>query len=93
MAFFEGWPNRQQRPSSSAAVQKPAKDRIKERLDSTFYTAITRNYMVWPWVQMANFSVVPLEHRVLVVNIVALGWNCYLSYINSRGQSENGKDD
>ncbi|KZF24234.1 hypothetical protein L228DRAFT_228204 [Xylona heveae TC161] len=57
----------------------------KKKINDTYTKALTTNWMVWPWVQMANFTVVPLEHRVLVVNIVALGWNCYLSYINSSG--------
>lgn len=29
--------------------------------------------MVWPLVQAVNFRFVPLEHRVLVVNVVSLG--------------------
>lgn len=32
-----------------------------------------------------NFKLVPLHHRVLVVNVVSLGWNCYLSFLNSQG--------
>ncbi|KAI4159952.1 MAG: hypothetical protein LQ342_006168 [Letrouitia transgressa] len=44
----------------------------KDKLDSTYRTALTKNWMVWPWVQAANFTLVPLEHRVMVVNIVAL---------------------
>lgn len=45
----------------------------KEKLDSTYTTALAKNWMVWPWVQMTNFKFVPLEHRVLVVNVVSLG--------------------
>jgi protein Mpv17 len=60
----------------------------QKKLESTYKTAITKNWMVWPWVQLVNFKVVPLEHRVLVVNVVALGWNCYLSYLNSQGSNE-----
>jgi protein Mpv17 len=84
MAIMEG-------PAAGPAGIKPkdswpqAKARAKKRLDDTFITGVKNNYLVWPWVQMANFSVVPLEHRVLVVNVVALGWNCYLSYLNSSG--------
>lgn len=57
----------------------------KAKLQSTYGEALKKNWMVWPAVQSVNFKLVPLEHRVLVVNIVSLGWNCYLSYINSRG--------
>src|ERR1700760_1251045 len=89
MAFFEGYPA----PKGQAAAEvQPAKERIRDRLSSTYYTAVTRNWMVWPWVQVINFSVVPLEHRVLVVNVVALGWNCYLSYLNSKGAASAGRD-
>jgi protein Mpv17 len=58
----------------------------KEKLDTTYWPALSRNWMVWPIVQFINFKYVPLELRVLVVNVVSLGWNCYLSYLN--GQSK-----
>ena len=48
----------------------------KDKLDSTYFTALQKNWMVWPWVQAINFKLVPLEHRVLVVNVVALGKIC-----------------
>ncbi|KAF4553108.1 Mpv17 / PMP22-like protein 1 [Elsinoe fawcettii] len=60
----------------------------KEKLDSTYKTALTKNWMVWPWIQMTNFKFVPLQHRVLVVNVVSLGWNCYLSFLNSQGSGK-----
>ncbi|KAG7005737.1 hypothetical protein G7Y79_00018g045440 [Physcia stellaris] len=56
----------------------------KEKLNNSYWNALQKNWMVWPAVQAINFKLVPLEHRVLVVNIVSLGWNCYLSYINSQ---------
>jgi protein Mpv17 len=91
MAFLEGYPA----PKAQAAARKikPARERIDDRLSSTYFTAITRNWMVWPWVQIVNFSIVPLEHRVLVVNVVALGWNCYLSYLNSQGAAADNGDE
>lgn len=77
-----------------------------DKLRRAYAPAIKANWMVWPFVQGVNFSVVPLEHRVLVVNVVSLGeflvfglggdergfanfwvclgWNCYLSYLNSQ---------
>ena len=67
----------------------------KDKIDSTYKTALTKNWMVWPWIQLTNFKFVPLEHRVLVVNVVSLGWNCYLSYLNSGGGAspESSEDD
>ncbi len=78
----------------------------RKKLQSTYVEALKKNWMVWPVVQFTNFMFVPLEHRVLVVNVVSLGksragrirgvgcaafadvwvllgWNCYLSYLNS----------
>lgn len=57
----------------------------KDKLESTYATALQKNWMVWPFVQAINFKLVPLHHRVLVVNVVSLGWNCYLSFLNSQG--------
>ena len=51
----------------------------KEKLKSTYLEALKKNWMVWPPVQAVNFKFVPLEHRVLVVNVVSLGeWIPYL---------------
>lgn len=104
MAFFEGWPPRTtpERPDEKAAsepqaVEPAARERIEERIRTTWWTAFSRNLLVWPGVQVVNFSIVPLEHRLLVVNVVALGWNCYLSYLNGQSSSakekETGKDE
>lgn len=50
----------------------------KKKLESTYWTALQKNWMLWPAVQAVNFKLVPLEHRVLVVNIVSLGeWSLY----------------
>lgn len=45
----------------------------KDKLDSTYWTALQKNWMLWPFVQAVNFKFVPLDHRVLVVNVVSLG--------------------
>jgi hypothetical protein len=58
---------------------------VKQRLNDAYVPGLTKNFMVWPWVQFTNFKYVPMEHRVLVVNIISLGWNCYLSFLNSGG--------
>jgi protein Mpv17 len=65
---------------------------VKQRLEGSWYEALRRNWIVWPAVQAVNLSVVPGEWRVGVVNVVALGWNCYLSYLNSQGGKKQGQD-
>ena len=45
----------------------------REKLEGTYWTALQKNWMLWPAVQAINFKLVPLEHRVLVVNVVSLG--------------------
>lgn len=58
---------------------------VRKRLDDAYIPGYQKNLMIWPWVQFTNFKYVPIEHRVLVVNVISLGWNCYLSYLNSGG--------
>ena len=60
----------------------------KEKLKNAYPGALARNWMLWPAVQGVNFKFVPLEHRVLVVNFISIGWNCYLSYAASQGKPE-----
>ncbi|CAF89100.1 unnamed protein product, partial [Tetraodon nigroviridis] len=37
-------------------------------------------FQLWPPVQIANFYFVPLHHRLAVVQVVAVGWNSYLTW-------------
>ncbi|KAJ5340050.1 Mpv17/PMP22 [Penicillium brevicompactum] len=54
-----------------------------EKWKHAFGPAYKANLAVWPFVQGINFAFVPLELRVLVVNVISLGWNCFLSMMNS----------
>ncbi|KAK6528807.1 Protein required for ethanol metabolism [Orbilia ellipsospora] len=55
----------------------------KEKLQNSYWSTLKTNLILWPTVQLVNFKFVPLEHRLLVVNVVSLGWNSYLSYVNT----------
>ncbi|CAI7586734.1 unnamed protein product [Penicillium palitans] len=59
-----------------------------ERLKTAFVPAYKANLMVWPFVQGVNFTFVPLELRLLFVNVISLGWNCFLSLMNSGEELE-----
>jgi protein Mpv17 len=67
---------------SSMALMEGSSPR--DKLEKSYKTALQKNWMVWPFIQLLNFRFTPLHHRVLVVNVISLGWNCYLSYINSQ---------
>jgi protein Mpv17 len=54
-----------------------------EKLERSYTSALTTNWMIWPFVQMVNFKLVPLHHRLLFVNVISIGWNSHLSYLNS----------
>jgi protein Mpv17 len=68
---------------SSMAIMEGSSPQHK--LQTTYSNALQTNWMVWPFVQAVNFKLVPLHHRVLVVNVISIGWNCYLSFLNSQG--------
>jgi len=61
----------------------------RDKLSRAYWPALTSNWMLWPAVQMVNFKFVPLQHRLMFVNVVAIGWNCYLSWLNSQSGSED----
>lgn len=44
-----------------------------KKIASSYSDILTANWTVWPAVQTLNFKFVPLEGRVLVVNLVSLG--------------------
>lgn len=55
----------------------------QDKLEKSYWNALTANWCVWPFIQLVNFKFVPLNQRVLVVNVISIGWNCYLSALNS----------
>ncbi|KAK4159299.1 hypothetical protein QBC43DRAFT_362037 [Cladorrhinum sp. PSN259] len=59
----------------------------KDKLKTAYPATLKQNWTVWPFVQLFNFRFVPLEQRVLVVSFFLIGWNCYLSYLNSSSSS------
>jgi protein Mpv17 len=56
----------------------------QQRLEKTWWPALQTNWMIWPAVQVVNFGFLPLQYRVLFANVISIGWNCYLSWVNSQ---------
>jgi len=61
-----------------------------DKLGESYWTALKANWSLWPAVQTANFFFVPLHMRVLLVNVVSLGWNSYLGFLNMQKKPEEG---
>ncbi|KAF7796062.1 hypothetical protein EIP86_007233 [Pleurotus ostreatoroseus] len=57
-----------------------------ERLEKAYTGTLLRNWLVFIPTQLVNFSIVPPHMRVLVVGVVSLFWNTYLSLANARSQ-------
>lgn len=53
---------------------------IVEKLKRDLWSMLVASYSVWPAVQLANFYVLPLRHRVLAINFVCLFWNAYVAW-------------
>jgi len=51
---------------------------IEKKIKRNWWDTLTTNWMVWPAIQVLNFGFVPVQLRLFVVNVVSIGWNCYL---------------
>ncbi|GMG56199.1 unnamed protein product [Ambrosiozyma monospora] len=61
---------------------------LKLKLDENYLETLVNNWKVWPVFQMCNFYFVPVQLRLLMVNVISVLWNCYLSFENSRANQE-----
>ncbi|KAK9450427.1 uncharacterized protein V1518DRAFT_432237 [Limtongia smithiae] len=68
---------------SMGVLQLHSWKQIKEELRTKWYPTMVGNYMVWPAVQVLNFRLIPLDYRLMFVNIVSIAWNAFLSWFSS----------
>ncbi|EJU04360.1 hypothetical protein DACRYDRAFT_20915 [Dacryopinax primogenitus] len=74
--------------TSMTLMEGKGSEEVGRRLHGAWAPTLVRNWGVFIPTQLVNFSVVPLQHRLLVVNVVNLFWNTYLSYANSQATKE-----
>ncbi|KAJ1371937.1 Protein Mpv17 [Parelaphostrongylus tenuis] len=50
------------------------------KMKNDWWTIYKNSLKVWPAVQLINFYLIPLNMRIIVVQLVAFFWNSYLSF-------------
>ena len=58
---------------------------IKKKLHNSGWSSLLTNWCVWPFIQLFNFKYVKVQHRLLMVNVIAIFWNTFLSFKNNNG--------
>ncbi len=57
-------------------------------LNAGLFPTMLNLWSVWVPVQAINLTLVPLHNRVLVVNIVGVGWSMFMSWYGNRPVSK-----
>ncbi len=60
---------------------------VPDKLRNDLFTIIKSNWAVWVPFQFLNFRFVPVHLQVLASNVVALGWNTYMSWASHNSAS------
>jgi hypothetical protein len=58
-------------------------DQIKEGLKQKLFPTLKDNWKIWPILMAINFSIVPIQYRVLYANFWGMLWVAYLSYVQN----------
>ena len=59
--------------------------RLTQQLTDSLPEVMVANWILWIPAQYLNFYACPVKFQVLFVNLIELGWNCYLSFAASGG--------
>lgn len=70
----------------------PFRDAVDVAIAKTPAT-VAANYSLWPMTNIVTFGVVPLQYRLLFVNVVSIGWAAFLSQSASRPVKDASQPD
>lgn len=62
---------------------------VAKKLELEFPDILVTNYKIWPAIQLLNFYFVPLNYQVVLVQIVAVAWNTYISFKTNSQSNED----
>ena len=57
---------------------------IVDKLNTRLFAVVLGAWKFWPAANVINFGVVPLEYRVLYMNVLSVFWSGYLTFMNSK---------
>ena len=77
---------------ASESLAGKTRAEVKQTLQSRYTETLITNYKVWPIAQSLNFTLVPFHYRIGFVQIVALFWNSYLSWMANKPHEEKPSD-
>ena len=63
-------------------------DRAWDHTKSVYVATYITDCLIWPPMQLINFTFIPLKFQFLFVNVVNLGWNTYLSLMANKSHSD-----
>lgn len=58
-------------------------DRIPAEVSEKLVPTTLAGWRLWPAAQAVNFFLIPIQYRIIFINIVAVGWTCMLSRIGN----------
>mmetsp|Transcript_9035 Transcript_9035/g.19591 ORF Transcript_9035/g.19591 Transcript_9035/m.19591 type:complete len:185 (+) Transcript_9035:513-1067(+) len=57
---------------------------VVDKTKNELLTQVTGSWKVWPIAHAINFRFIPSSQRVLYINTIQIGYNCFLSLISNR---------
>lgn len=61
---------------------------ILERIKNTVPTSWYNSCKLWPAVTAFSFTYIPIEYRSIFGGVIAIGWQTYLSLLNTRAAAK-----
>ncbi|KAG6598128.1 SYM1 protein [Phytophthora cinnamomi] len=69
---------------------KPLRDTVDTAV-AKLPPTLAVNWTVWPLVHVCTFGFVPLQYRILFINVVNVGWSAFLSRMASKDEQVSSR--